>query len=210
MSRVVAYLRSLQNPMKLLQALTVVGGLGVAYALLSAFGSNAPKAWENEDPVYIVGAVAKFERTFPSQGLPNVRLESEDGQVRLPRLAQGKPLVVNLWATWCAPCLHELPALAALQSELGDGVEVLAIAMESGDGSRQRQMLDRLGAGNLELLWDPSLSLGRQYSDDLKLPITVIYDARGREIGRLEGAADWSAPEAVRLVKAISGGAIPR
>lgn len=209
MTRLASLLADLRRPVRLLQILGVVGALAVGHALLSA--TNAPpKPWESDGPAYLVGAMEGFSRTFPSRPLPDTTLESEAGPVRLSSLADGTPLVVNLWATWCAPCLEELPALAELQGTLGDDVKVLAVAMEGGDGTRQRAMLDRLGASNLTLLWDPQLALGRAFSEDLRLPITVLYDRSGREIGRLEGAADWAAPESVRLVRAVGAGSVPR
>lgn len=208
MNHVIAYLVSLKNPLKLLQLLMIIGGLWIAYLVLAST-QGAPKPWETEGPAYRVGEMQDFTRTFPAKPLPALRLQSEDGEVPLTRYADGTPLVVNLWATWCAPCVEELPSLAALQDELGEEVRVLAVAMEGGNGTKQRAMLDRLGAGQLELLWDPTLSLARSYSDDMRLPITVIYDGRGREIGRLEGSADWSAAESVRLVRTIARGGVP-
>jgi thiol-disulfide isomerase/thioredoxin len=199
-----------RGPMGLIKLMLVVGGAFVLFALLSATG-GPPKPWENQEPVYRVGAVENFELTFPSAPLPDVRVTDGDNEIPLRQFANGTPLVVNLWATWCAPCLEELPSLAALQNELGGQVKVLAIAQEGGDGSRQRQFLERLGATEVTLLLDPNLGSARAYQDgSMQLPLTVLYDGRGREIGRLEGAADWSSPEAVRLVKAVVAGKRPR
>lgn len=210
MNRVLAYLQSLRNPMKLIQLLMIIGGLAVAYALLAAVQKPSDFRSSEDGPRYIVGEMEAFERTFPPQPLPSLRLDGPEGSVNLTAYADGRPLVVNLWATWCAPCIEELPSLAALQEELGDSVRVLAIAQEGGDGTAQRAMLERVGAENLELLLDPRLSYGRSVSDQLSLPVTILYDGRGREIGRLMKPADWSSPEAVRLVRAVGQGALPR
>lgn len=209
MNRLMDFLRSLRNPMEQIKLLLIIGGVTVAFVVLSSLGGK-PKPWENTGPAYLIGEVEGFARTFPSQPLPKVMLDGPKGPVPLANYADGRVLVVNLWATWCAPCLEELPSLDALQEVLGEQVRVLAIAVQPGDGTAQQRMFDRLGIENLTLLRDPKLALTRAYSNDVTLPITVIYDGRGREIGRLSGSADWSAEESVRLVKAIAGGALPR
>jgi thiol-disulfide isomerase/thioredoxin len=128
-------------------------------------------------------------------------------EVRLSELAAGKVLVLNLWATWCGPCVEELPSLAELQRTLGEEYLVLAAAQEGGDGERQAAMLERVGAAELRYVLDPKLALSRALGDgQLTLPVTAIYDARGRQIGILRKPADWASPEAVRLVKAIGAG----
>lgn len=209
MNAVVRYLESLRNPVKLLQLLMIIGGVAVAYTLFASMGGE-PKPWEDQRPRYIVGEMGTFERTFPSQPLPNIPVDLGGETISLREVAPGKPLVVNLWATWCAPCVEELPSLQALQDKLGDEVQVIAVAQEGGDGSRQQAMLDRVGADRLTYVLDERLALGRSLSSDVVLPITVLYDARGREVGRLTGSADWASPEAERLVRAVAGGELPR
>lgn len=207
MNRVLAYLTSLRNPLELMKLLMGLGGLAIAWALLSAT-QGPPKPWENDTPRYAVGEMAGFEASFPPQPLPRLRLEGADGQVQLSSFADGRVLVVNLWATWCAPCVEELPSLAALQESFGDEIQVLAIAQEGGDGTRQAQMIERVGAGSLTVLLDPQLSVGRSYTDNLQLPMTVVYGPRGREVGRLYGPADWSSEEAKRLIRAAMAGPV--
>lgn len=209
MDRALRYLQSLRDPGRLIQLLLVLGGLFVAYTLIAATG-GAPKPWEEEGPEYLVGEMEGFTRTKTPARLTDVPLDALGTQQRLGEVAPGRVLVVNLWATWCAPCLEELPSLAAMQRSLGDTAVVVAVAQEGGDGARQVEMLERLGADNLTLLLDPRLSVSRSLGDDIVLPVTLIYDGRGREIGRLVGSADWSAPEAIRLVRAIAAGELPR
>lgn len=209
MNRLTSYLASLKDPLKLIQLLMIGGGVAVAYILLASMGGK-PKPWEEDGPAYIVGEMAAFERTFPSQPVPNISLQSEAGPVALNSLGQGEVLVVNLWATWCAPCLEELPALDALQKDLAGQVRIVAAAMEGGDGSAQRAMFERLGIEELTLVQDKRLELMRAYGGDLVLPLTVIYSPRGREVGRLAGAADWNSAEAKRLIRAVAAGEVPR
>ena len=209
MDRIKAYVVGLKNPLEMMKLLGWIGALAVAYATLASLGGK-PKPWEDSKPHYLTGEMSDFVRTFPTQAMPTIALTGEDGEVTLAEVADGRTLVVNLWATWCAPCLEELPTLEALQREHGDEVQVVLVAVEPGDGSAQRAMLERLGVSSPTLLLDPRLRFARTFSENLTLPITVVYDGRGREVGSLVGNADWNAPEAVRLVRAIGAGALPR
>ncbi|MEO1042662.1 MAG: TlpA disulfide reductase family protein [Pseudomonadota bacterium] len=208
MAWIKAQIAGLRQPMGLLKLMLMIGGAGALYALLSATYAP-PKPWEATAPVYAVGEMATLERIYPAPKMPAVRLQHDGDAVRLGDYAQGVPLVVNLWATWCAPCLEELPALQKMEQELGGRVKVLAVAMEPGDGLKQQAMLTKIGADKLTLVQDPSLALMGAYGRDLQLPLTILYDGRGREVARLSGAADWGSPEALRLLKAIASGHYP-
>ena len=133
-------------------------------------------------------------RSFRNLAGDDVRLGDWDGKVR----------VVNLWATWCPPCLVEMPTLAAMQRQYGsDRFEVLAVSLDR-DSDRDMAIrdLNELSDGALQFLHDPSYGL----AFDLKargLPTTVIYDASGAERARLPGEADWSSAEAYGLVEML-------
>ena len=208
MAWIKSQIASLRHPMGMMRFMLVIGGLWAAYAVLSATYAP-PKPWESKAPVYAVGAMAELERVYPAPKMPALRLQKGEETVRLGDYAQGVPLVVNLWATWCAPCLEELPALQAMEQKLGGRVKVVTVAMEGGDGSAQRAMLTKVGAEELTFIQDPTLALMGAYGRDLQLPLTILYDGRGREVARLTGAADWESPEAIRLIKAIASGSFP-
>jgi thiol-disulfide isomerase/thioredoxin len=115
---------------------------------------------------------------------------------------RGKVTLVNLWATWCAPCRKEMPALAELQSKLGGkDFEVLAISIDRKGAAASAAFLDDAKATALKLYVDPSSkALGGLQA--IGLPASVLVDRNGREIGRLLGPAEWSSPEAERLIRA--------
>jgi thiol-disulfide isomerase/thioredoxin len=127
-----------------------------------------------------------------------------DGQGKPLKLSdwRGKVILVNLWATWCAPCRKEMPALAALQSKLGgEDFEVLAISIDRKGAAASAAFLDEAKATVLKLYVDPSSkALGALQA--IGLPASVLIDRDGREIGRLLGPAEWNAPEAEQLIKA--------
>jgi thiol-disulfide isomerase/thioredoxin len=122
---------------------------------------------------------------------------------------RGKVVLVNLWATWCAPCRKEMPALAELQSKLGGkDFEVLAISIDRKGAAASLAFLDEAKATALKLYVDPSSkALGALQA--IGLPASVLIDRDGREIGRLLGPAEWNAPEAEQLIRAAiaEGGA---
>jgi thiol-disulfide isomerase/thioredoxin len=113
---------------------------------------------------------------------------------------RGKVTLFNLWATWCAPCRKEMPALAKLQSKLGGpDFEVLAISIDRKGAAASAAFLDEAKATALKLYVDPS-SKALSALQAIGLPASVLVDREGREIGRLLGPADWDSPEAERLI----------
>ena len=148
------------------------------------------------------GALAAF--LVKSERKPVIDAAFQDGAGKALTLSQwkGRVILVNLWATWCAPCRREMPDLARLQKELGSGqFEVVAISVDRKGAEASAAFLKETGADNLNLYVEPSLAI----LNDLQaigLPATVLIDRSGKEIGRLLGPADWASPEAIALIKA--------
>jgi thiol-disulfide isomerase/thioredoxin len=114
----------------------------------------------------------------------------------------GEPVVLNFWATWCAPCREEMPSLDRLQAEMGDRLEVVTVATGPNSPAGIRRFFEEEGIANLPMLTDPKQELARGMAV-LGLPVTVILDAQGREIARLTGGAEWDTPEAKEVLEAI-------
>jgi thiol-disulfide isomerase/thioredoxin len=109
---------------------------------------------------------------------------------------KGKVVLVNFWATWCAPCRKEMPSLAALQTDLGgDDFEVLTIATGRNPRPAMERFMAEIGVDNLPLNIDERQAFARSMGV-LGLPVTVILDRNGMEIGRLQGDADWASDSA--------------
>jgi thiol-disulfide isomerase/thioredoxin len=114
---------------------------------------------------------------------------------------KGRVVLVNLWATWCLPCRKEMPELAELQERLGsEDFEVVAISLDRQGAEVARPFLDDLGAQALKLYVDPSTGVLAGFRA-VGLPATMLIDRQGREVGRMFGPADWSSPEALRLIE---------
>lgn len=116
---------------------------------------------------------------------------------------EGKYILLNFWATWCAPCRKEMPHLSALQNEFGgDMFEVLTIA--SGRNSPQgiKRFFEETGISNLPRHQDPKQAVSSQLGV-FGLPVTLLIDPEGREIARLQGDANWHGESARTIIKAL-------
>ena len=130
-------------------------------------------------------------------------LGDAEAETTLQDLA-GEVVVLNFWATWCAPCRKEMPTLAALQEELGDeGVRVATIATGRNDPVEMDRFLSEVGADSLPRWRDPRQQLAREMGV-LGLPVTVILDREGQEVARLTGDADWSSESAIAILRALA------
>jgi thiol-disulfide isomerase/thioredoxin len=109
---------------------------------------------------------------------------------------KGKPLIVNLWATWCGPCVTEMPSLAKLADHLKDqGVAVVAISEDRGGKFVVDPFLKEHGLTGLPIYLDKTMSTGKMLKEATILPMTILIDADGNEIARVKGDRDWDSPE---------------
>lgn len=110
----------------------------------------------------------------------------------------GKPLLVNLWATWCAPCIAEMPTLDKLATERGDRLAVIAVAQDLQGEAVVDPWFQQAGLSTLQPYLDPQNGL--LDATNSALPTTILYTAEGREIWRVVGAIDWQGDEAKALL----------
>jgi thiol-disulfide isomerase/thioredoxin len=129
----------------------------------------------------------------------------QDGQGRAVRLSdfRGKVVVLNLWATWCAPCREEMPTLDRLQGRLGGAdFAVVALSVDFTGVQSVHDFYRQIGIKNLRVYIEPT----SQVLDQLKvigLPATLLLDRRGREIGRLLGSTRWDSPEMLKFLRGV-------
>ena len=115
---------------------------------------------------------------------------------------KGRVVLVNLWATWCAPCREEMPYLDQLQRELGsDQFEVVALSIDRGGPDKAKKFLAEVGATSLKFYHDPEAKAGFALMA-IGMPTTLLIDREGREVGRLVGPAEWHSADAKNLIKA--------
>ena len=203
-------MKALRSPRLWLMVWGGLGALGLVYVIIAASVQTSPRAEPSAlrlDASLLTGPMAKFDYAFPARGAPQVPFRAGEKDVTLSDF-KGKAVLVNFWATWCAPCVKELPSLDKLQAELGgDDFEVVAIAADASGPEKAKEFLDRHGIRNLALYSDARLRLVSEVSTVGALPLSILYDRNGKEIGRLLGEADWASPEARRLIESVIEGA---
>jgi thiol-disulfide isomerase/thioredoxin len=135
--------------------------------------------------------------------VPAISFVAPDGSEHSLADWKGKVTVVNFWATWCAPCREEMPSLDRLQAQLGgDGFEVVTIATGRNPPAAVDRFFAETNVQNLPRFADPKQELARAMGV-LGLPVTVILDKEGNEVGRVLGGAKWDGPDAVALLTAL-------
>jgi len=149
----------------------------------------------------ISGTVQNFTPTIPGRPAPIDRFYDAVGQELTLQGFGNKVVLVNLWATWCAPCLQELPSLDRLQAQLGsDRFQVVAISVDRRGVEAVRPYFEKLKIAHLALYVEPEGHLAQSVGLQV-LPSTIVVDPRGLMLGKLIGAAEWDAPEALALVQ---------
>jgi thiol-disulfide isomerase/thioredoxin len=149
-------------------------------------------------------ALAPFAAAKTPQPVPQVAFGNGAG-ARVELISfKGKYVLLNLWATWCAPCVRELPALAKLKATVpGHKFEVVAVDVGRGSAADSRSFLDAHGAKALATYVDSNLALLRAFGA-YGLPLTILIDPKGHEIGRAVGPAAWDTPDSVRYFTDLS------
>ena len=146
--------------------------------------------------------------TFHSepQATPEIDFQTFEGTPISLTAYRGDWVVLNFWATWCAPCRHEMPMLSNLATHFEDqNVQVVTVATGRNAPQAMTRFFDEIGVENLPLHRDPGQLLARQMAV-LGLPITVILDPEGREVARLRGDAQWDSDSAIAILEALSTG----
>ncbi len=197
-----------------LAGLVVTVGVAAAlYGTVAAPGNSsvcrAAQARVAAMTPHATGAVAAVMVSPDPAPLPNLSFRKADGTPTDLAAFRGRTLLVNLWATWCAPCKEEMPALNNLQAALGGpDFEVVAINIDTRNLDKPKAWLKEAGIDALAAYADPSAKVFQQLKGASKaqgMPTTLLVDGEGCELGLLHGPADWASPEAKALVKAALG-----
>ena len=113
---------------------------------------------------------------------------------------RGKLVVVNLWATWCAPCLEEMPSLERLQTRLRERIAVLAVSEDRGGSKAVEPFVAKLGLKSVKTYLDPKSAVGHAF-DVQGLPTSFLIDRDGKVLGKVEGAAAWDSPKMLEVLE---------
>jgi thiol-disulfide isomerase/thioredoxin len=150
-----------------------------------------------------LGQFSPLARPRPA---PELEVSARDGHpVRLADF-RGRFVLVNLWATWCAPCVREMPSLDRLQARLGDRLAVMAISEDRGAGAVVDPFLAQHEIERLSVYLDPKMAATQAFRPE-GLPATYLIDPQGRILGFVEGGAEWDSPAMLeRLDKYLARG----
>jgi len=155
------------------------------------------------------GEVAALAVAHTPFRVPDLAFRDADGRERQLADWRGRTVLLNLWATWCVPCRKEMPALDALEGDLGGPrFEVVAVNIDTRDPQKPLAFLKEVGVKRLAYYSDPSAKVFQ----DLKLagkalgmPTTLLINGDGCELGNMAGPAEWASDDAVRLIAAAMG-----
>ncbi|MEZ5995376.1 MAG: TlpA disulfide reductase family protein [Hyphomonadaceae bacterium] len=180
--------------------LLAAGGIAVLYVLFAAASKPEPQSGLAR---FARGEMARLVVLDDPPPMPSRALSAADGGEARLSDRRGEVMVVNLWATWCAPCMEEMPTLGALQRRFAGRLRVVAVSVDGeADRARAERELARLSDGSLPFLID----ISRGVLFDVRasgMPVTIIYGRDGVERARLAGGADWSSADAAALIEAV-------
>jgi len=176
--------------------------IAIVILVASALGGAAQTSGEPDIKL------GQFIPAASAQPAPELSFDTLDGKPVALADFKGKLLVLNLWATWCQPCLKEMPSLEKLEAKLGPNSVVLAVSEDRGGADIVKPFVDKLGLDKIKIGLDPK-SLAIHTLHARGLPTSLVIGADGNVLGKVEGAADWDSDEMVamltKLLPASSG-----
>lgn len=181
-----------------------------AILALAACHKTATQAPANQGNASVEsGPIKGVDRSHKGRPAPAAIFKKPDGGDISLSSFKGAPVLVNLWASWCVPCVKELPTLDAVaRAHRDDGrLGVVAISQDSGPHASVVAFLAKHHIGDLASYQDPEMKLSFAL-DAPVLPTSILYDANGHEVWRYVGDADWTGAEAARLL--AEAGAAPK
>ncbi|CCQ74738.1 TlpA disulfide reductase family protein [Magnetospira sp. QH-2] len=145
----------------------------------------------------------KLVRTVPPRPVPDIPFLDGSGKQRSIAEFRGKVVLLNFWATWCPPCIREMPSLNYVQAMLKEeGFVVLALSQDRGKKNQEkaRAFLKEKNLTSIDLYFDDKSTLAKKVGAR-SLPMTLLVDKQGNEVARLLGTAEWHHPDSVALFR---------
>jgi thiol-disulfide isomerase/thioredoxin len=181
-------------------AMLAAGTLAVLYVFFAAASKPEPSTGLAR---FATGEMRQLSILEAPPPMPTRALQDATGGETSLAVYRGEVTVLNLWATWCAPCMEEMPTLGELQRRYQGRLHVVPVSVDSeADRQKARDELARLTHGSLPFYIDISRAVLFDAAA-AGMPTTIVYDRHGREVARLAGGADWSSNEAAALMDAV-------
>lgn len=154
------------------------------------------------------GEVAAFRVSDTPINLAGLKFNDSDGKAVTIADWNGRTVLLNLWATWCAPCRREMPSLDQLEADFGgEEFQVVPVSLDLGEPDKPKAFYEEIELKHLPFFHDGSLdTLNSLKKQNLAfgLPATILIDKRGCALGSLNGPAEWASEDAKRLVRSVS------
>lgn len=185
---------------KLLLLSGVVAALMCSY---SASASDFDRVYQTGTPLEAPRVMPQFRELKHALKMPDFELKNLYGQpVKLSDF-KGKIVVLNLWATWCRPCIAEIPEIISAQKQLKNSdIKIIGVALDGANVNLQK-FLDRIQAGGLETWIDAKSAIAGKMSVSV-VPSNFILDGEGNIVGFAEGYVPWDNPKVISFLKELS------
>ena len=172
----------------------------ISCALLALASCNkASQPASNESAAGPEAPAKGADRSHKGQAAPTAGFNDPDGNATSLKAFAGKPTLVNLWASWCAPCVKELPTLDRLARAEQGKLNVVAISQDDAPHASVEAFLQKNRIQTLESYQDPKMGLSGALGAEV-LPTSVLFDANGKEVWRYVGDQDWTSAAAAKLL----------
>jgi len=148
------------------------------------------------------GMRATLSYTFAGQKAPSAPFADAQGQDVSLADFEGKPLLLNIWATWCAPCKAEMPTLDALAASEKGRMNVIAVSQDLEGRAPVAAFFKETAVKNLVPYTDADNALLTAFNNAIALPTTILYDSDGKEVWRVAGGVEWDEAEMAKLLRA--------
>ncbi len=177
-----------------------LGASGLGLAAMAVSGNSAYA----QDGLSLPDAAMGLDQLTPVHP-PKLHFTDVAGKALHLSAYAGSGLLVNIWATWCGPCVAEIPSLASAGAKLQEaGILVLPIAIDTGGAPVVQRFYASHDIANLPILLDPDgTAMDRLNSNGI--PITIIINPSGLMVARMDGAARWDTPDALTMIRSLAG-----
>ncbi len=187
----------------------VLIGVAAALLVLAAVGAltlvQPPSDERADTPPALAGSVANFTLNDTPSPAPGVDFMADGKPTSLANF-RGRVVLLNFWATWCGPCIAEMPSLDRLEAALGGDSFIVVALSQDRSPAVIPPFFDQLGIRHLARYHDPGGALARAFAVN-GLPTTVLIDREGRVVGRIIGPAEWDSAAAKALIRHFLRGA---
>jgi thiol-disulfide isomerase/thioredoxin len=177
--------------------------VGLLFALAAPMiaGCDRQKPEAPQAPAAEAESGKGVDRSHKGEPVPSTKFKNPDGGLFDMAQFKGTPVLVNLWASWCAPCIKELPTLQKLEDgQAKDGkLGIIAVSQDMAPQGSVDAFLNERDIGRFAAYHDPDMALSSALGVQI-LPTTILYDAQGNEVWRYVGDLDWTGPEATKLI----------